>query len=578
MMALTTKRAVTSALARQADTIATGLRVRDASDNAAYWSISTTMRSDNKALSAVMDAIGLASSKVDVAYSALVQTISVLDEVKAKLVSASSDGADRQALQQHIAVLAEQTVSIAKSASFAGSNWLNTSVEDMYEGSLADRSVGMVTAYSKTSDGQVKIGTTTIDLGTTSLYNANGGGLLQADPRSPETIGGVRWPAGEFGFTETNQRFGTYAMAIFNFTEPMVFNLGNSVTFDIIVDADNPNSATNGGIPGPYDAGAKTESIVIDRALVDAVLPGKNGVVSDYQEMISVLSRALSGSGAIVTSVLHVVNGKSVPKPDVFCIRTLETSRPDGSGLSIVNHQWNLGTGIVSPFGTFETFDTYGTRGSSISLSFTEFKVYKDVEIDFDFGINGAQSGSGHITRELVDTLLGTEDGWIRTADQMATILEHLVGQPGLMIATSGSTITLATDPASDRMNGNKSRIGFTNISVNVEPLARVGLLDIDIVANPAMTAAYLNAVEAMISKVTDGASKLGAVKNGLEMRRDFTSALMGAIERGISQLVDADMERASLRLKALQVQDQLATQALSIANGNSRVILDLFT
>lgn len=44
--------------------ISTGLRVAEASDNAAYWSIATTMRSDNKALSAIQDALGLGAGKI----------------------------------------------------------------------------------------------------------------------------------------------------------------------------------------------------------------------------------------------------------------------------------------------------------------------------------------------------------------------------------------------------------------------------------------------------------------------------------------------------------------------------------
>ena len=45
----------------------------------------------------------------------------------------------------------------------------------------------------------------------------------------------------------------------------------------------------------------------------------------------------------------------------------------------------------------------------------------------------------------------------------------------------------------------------------------------------------------------------------------------------GIGQLVDADMNKESTRLAALQVQQQLGTQALSIANQNSQSILALF-
>ena len=55
--------------------ISTGYRVADASDNAAYWSIATTMRSDNKALSTVQDALGLGASKVDTAYTGMNKAI-----------------------------------------------------------------------------------------------------------------------------------------------------------------------------------------------------------------------------------------------------------------------------------------------------------------------------------------------------------------------------------------------------------------------------------------------------------------------------------------------------------------------
>ncbi|MGO7726449.1 hypothetical protein ACC675_38285, partial [Rhizobium ruizarguesonis] len=53
------------------NSVSTGYRVDTASENAAYWSIATTMRSDNKALSAVSDALCLGAAKVDTAYTAM---------------------------------------------------------------------------------------------------------------------------------------------------------------------------------------------------------------------------------------------------------------------------------------------------------------------------------------------------------------------------------------------------------------------------------------------------------------------------------------------------------------------------
>ena len=79
------------------------------------------------------------------------------------------------------------------------------------------------------------------------------------------------------------------------------------------------------------------------------------------------------------------------------------------------------------------------------------------------------------------------------------------------------------------------------------------------------------------ISSMTTAASNLGAVKQRTSLQKDFIGSLMDAIDRGIGALVDADMNEESTRLQALQVQQQLGVQALSIANQNSQSILSLF-
>ena len=70
MTALKSLQMTNKALEQTQARISTGYRVAGASDNAAYWSIATTMRSDNKALLTVQDALGLGASKIDIAYTA----------------------------------------------------------------------------------------------------------------------------------------------------------------------------------------------------------------------------------------------------------------------------------------------------------------------------------------------------------------------------------------------------------------------------------------------------------------------------------------------------------------------------
>ena len=62
-----------------------------------------------------------------------------------------------------------------------------------------------------------------------------------------------------------------------------------------------------------------------------------------------------------------------------------------------------------------------------------------------------------------------------------------------------------------------------------------------------------------------------------METQNDFVSKLMDSLKTGIGSLVDADMEEASARLQALQVQQQLGIQSLSIAYQAPQSVLSLF-
>jgi flagellin len=88
---------------------------------------------------------------------------------------------------------------------------------------------------------------------------------------------------------------------------------------------------------------------------------------------------------------------------------------------------------------------------------------------------------------------------------------------------------------------------------------------------------AYISIVDSALTDVTTAASDLGAVKNRISMQQDFIANLMDSVTKGIGQLIDADMSQESTKLQALQVQQQLGVQSLSIANQNSQQILSLF-
>jgi flagellin len=86
-----------------------------------------------------------------------------------------------------------------------------------------------------------------------------------------------------------------------------------------------------------------------------------------------------------------------------------------------------------------------------------------------------------------------------------------------------------------------------------------------------------LTAVNAALNAVTNYAAGIGATQDRMTAASTLNSALTTNYSNGVASLVDADMNTASTRLQALQTQQQLGIQSLSIANQNAQLILKLF-
>jgi len=125
LTALQTLSSTNKALETTQNRISTGLRIGEASDNASYWSIATSMKSDNKANSAVQDALGLGAGKVDTAYSSINKIKDQVDEMKQLLVSAQgASREDQEKISTQITAIQSNIKSAASNANYAGSNLL----------------------------------------------------------------------------------------------------------------------------------------------------------------------------------------------------------------------------------------------------------------------------------------------------------------------------------------------------------------------------------------------------------------------------------------------------------------------
>ncbi|MBP1850261.1 flagellin [Rhizobium halophytocola] len=131
--------------------VSTGYAVATAADDAAYWSIATTMRSDSKTLSAVEDALGMAAAVVDTAANGFSNATEALKDVKALLVLAREPGVDREKIGTDLDELKAQLKSVAHASSFSGENWLWRSDASQD----ADRN--LVASFNRSADGTIKL-------------------------------------------------------------------------------------------------------------------------------------------------------------------------------------------------------------------------------------------------------------------------------------------------------------------------------------------------------------------------------------------------------------------------------------
>lgn len=99
--ALATLRTINGQLNRNQVMVSSGYRISTAADNAAYWSISTTMRSDASAMSIARDAMAFGAAKIDTTYAGIEATIGVVDAFKSKIVAAMESGIDRTTFREN---------------------------------------------------------------------------------------------------------------------------------------------------------------------------------------------------------------------------------------------------------------------------------------------------------------------------------------------------------------------------------------------------------------------------------------------------------------------------------------------
>ena len=417
MVALQTLRSINTNLDQTNNRVSTGLRVNTAADNAAYWSIATTIKSDNGALGAVTDSLSLGASTLSTTYTGLDAAKTSLNDLKNQLTTATGENVDKAKIQQTIASIKEQLKSVGEGASFSGQNWLST-------GSSTDFSKTIVSSLSRDSNNQLSIGSIDIDITKIRLY---GNGSTQ------------------FGILDKTIDLNTYTA-----------NSGTAATVQT----------------GAIDFAAADDNVSFTVA--------QNG-------------------GAAVT-----VN---INQATLAAAGLSDTSIRSNADLAAVLNQ--------------------ALKDSSIS------------------GITASvDKATDHVVFKSLDTF----------------------------------TIGGATDAGTDTIDVTDLGLSAAALTTSAASAGATSVANIDITSADSSTIeGYLRVVDQALSEVTDAASSVGAYQNRVTSQQNFVKALQDANTTAVGALVDANMEEESTKLKALQTQQQLAVQSLSIANASTQNILTLF-
>ncbi|TGD61862.1 flagellar protein [Tabrizicola sp. WMC-M-20] len=143
-------------------------------------------------------------------------------------------------------------------------------------------------------------------------------------------------------------------------------------------------------------------------------------------------------------------------------------------------------------------------------------------------------------------------------------------------LVTGGAAVTVVTGIS--RATGALTTTNMTFDPVDLGAIGTaLGAIDITAATDAAAMAAILVSADAQLTAAIEASTSLGVAEKSIETQQEFLAKLTDNIDSGVGAMIDADMEQEAARLQALQVQQQLATQSLSIANQAPQNLLSLF-
>ncbi|MFC4669509.1 flagellin [Seohaeicola nanhaiensis] len=252
-----------------------------------------------------------------------------------------------------------------------------------------------------------------------------------------------------------------------------------------------------------------------------------------------------------------------------------QTQNRISSGLKITSGKDNaayfsISETMTGDSGMYKAIDESLTlMVNSVSTARLGSETIKDVAQEFAERVAFAQGGTAEVRADVQAEL-----------DELVARIQTTISQStfnGANLVSGSATVTVVTGIS----RGSAGSVTTTTITFNEQDLGAIlstlSAIDLTTSSTTALMEADLQTAEGALDAAIASATALGIAEKSIETQKEFLGALTDKLDSGVGSMVDADMEEEAARLQSLQVQQQLATQSLSIANQAPQNILSLF-
>jgi flagellin len=261
-------------------------------------------------------------------------------------------------------------------------------------------------------------------------------------------------------------------------------------------------------------------------------------------------------------------------------LRSINSSLSDtqnriSTGLSISSGKDNAAYFSISKTmsgdsGMFKAIDENLTlQKNAVSTARLGAETLVDLAQEFAERVAFAQGGTEEVRADVQAEL-----------DELAARMSTTISQStfnGTDYVNAATTVTVVTG-ISRSSSGSITTTTMTFLQQDLGAIQSVlAAIDLTAADSAGAQAAILQSAESQLAAAVASATALGIAEKSIETQKEFLGALTDRLDSGIGSMIDANMEEEAARLQALQVQQQLATQSLSIANSSPQNILSLF-